>query len=205
MTSKGRVWIFVAAGVCCVAFIGLIAFMVVQTISSVRHPPPTTAAERRLVVTTESLEPFGFHNTGGRGENIRSMHQLDGSSDIQYNYESKNDPKAREYLYVLSKVQIFAQSLAAMQVFKMEQLAIRAGVGLQGKAQLVPRPELVTFGDQQYAVEIRRGDKPAGNLFIIRQGRVVHMLTIGGIHFEDPKQVEKLFKPILEESKRQFP
>lgn len=203
--SKQRALIFAAAGVSALAAIAFGAFMVVRTIRSVTHPSTASGEERRLLVTTAQLERFGVKNTQGRAENVVSTSQFDGSRDIQYVYSSKNNPEAPETLYVLSKVQVLPQSLSAMQVFKMEQLAIRAGVGLQEQAKLVPHPELVTLGDQRYAAIIERDEKPAGNLFIIRQGRVVHMLTIGGFYFNSAESVEKLFKPILEETKRQFP
>jgi hypothetical protein len=203
--AKQRILIFTIAGVSALACMVFVGVFIAHTIHSVQHPAAATGEERRLLVTTETLKPFGVKSTGGRAENITSTRQFDGSRDIQYTYSSKTDPQASETLYVLSKVQVLPQSLTAMQVFKMEQLAIRAGVQLQGKAQLVPRPELVTFGDQRYAASIERDGKPAGNLFIIRQGRVVHMLTIGGFYFDSAGSVERLFKPILEETRRQFP
>ena len=203
--DRQRALILTAAGLMGLVAIAGFVTLVWKSVNNMRHPAATSGEERRLLVTAESLHPFGVPDTGRRGESLHSIRQIDGTRDIQYVYSSKNDAHARMPLYVLSKVQVLALSLTAMQVFKMEQLAIRAGVGFAGKVELRPRPDLLTSGDQRYAAVIERNGKPAGNLFIIRQGRVVHTVTIGGFFFEKPESVQKLFAEPLQESKRQFP
>ena len=202
--DRQRILIFAAAGFMALVAIAGFAFLVWKTVDTMKHPVTMTADERKLLVTTESLEPFGVQSTGRRGETLNAIHQLDGTQDIEYTYSSKNDSHAKNSLFVLSKVQVLPIRLTAMQVFKMEQLAIRAGVGFSGKVQLVPRPELLTFGDQRYAAVIEHEGKPAGNLFIIRQGRIVHTLTLSGFYFEKPESVAQVFEKPLAEANRQF-
>jgi len=203
--GRQRALIFAAAGLMAVLAIAGFGFLVWKSFDNLRNPAEASSEERRLMVTTESLEPFGVANTGRRGETLKSIRQIDGTRDIEYVYSSKNDPRAGTSLYVFSKVQVLAIPLTAMQLFKMEQLAIRAGVGFGANANLRPRPDLLTAGDQRYAATIERDGKATGNIFIIRQGRVVHTVTIGGFAFEKPESVEQLFAQPLAESKRQFP
>jgi hypothetical protein len=203
--GRQRALIFAAAGLMAVIAIAGFGFLVWKSFDNLRNPAEATVDERRLLVTTESLEPFGVASTGHRGETMKSIRQIDGTRNIEYVYSSKNDARAGTSLYVFSKVQVLAMPLTAMQLFKMEQLAIRAGVGLGAKVGLRPRPDLLTSGDQRYAATIEWDGKPTGNVFIIRQGRVVHTVTISGFVFDKPESVEKLFAQPLAESKRQFP
>jgi hypothetical protein len=203
--GRQRALIFTAAGLMAFIAVAGFGFLVWKSFDNLRNPADASGEERRLMVTTESLEPFGVENTGRRGETLKSVRQIDGTRDIEYVYSSKNDPQAGTSLYVFSKVQVLAISLSAMQLFKMEQLAIRATVGLGDKVKLRPRPDLLTAGDQRYAATIERDGKPTGNIFIIRQGRVVHTVTISGFAFEKPESAEQLFAEPLAESKRQFP
>jgi hypothetical protein len=203
--GRQRALIFAAAGLMAIIGVSGFGFLVWKAFDNLRNPAAASGEERRLIVTTESLEPFGVSNTGHRGETLKSVRQIDGTLDIEYLYSSKSDAQAKAPLYLFSKVQVLPMSLTAMQLFKMEQLAIRAGVGFGAKAHLRPRPDLLTAGDQRYAATIEREGKPSGNIFIIRHGRVVHTVTIGGFFFEKPEQVEQLFTQPLAESKRQFP
>jgi hypothetical protein len=87
----------------------------------------------------------------------------------------------------------------------MEQFALRAGVGWAGKVTLEPGDHLLTSGDQRYAVTLVRDGKPFGNLFVVRTGRVVHTLTIGGLYLEKPESVTRLFAEPFAEAQRRFP
>ena len=49
-----------------------------------------------------------------------------------------------------------------------------------------------------------RTNNVVGNVFVVRQGRVLHTLVLAGIYFDDPDDIRELFEPLLEESKKQY-
>ncbi|HKR62202.1 MAG TPA: hypothetical protein VJZ00_00615 [Thermoanaerobaculia bacterium] len=193
--QKQRVLIFAAAGISALAGIGFVGFVVTKTIRSIAHPSEPTADERKLLITIESLAVHDVTRSPTATEHLQSTHEFDGTRRIEYTYRGDRS------LYIFSQVQVVPTSLSGMQLVKMQELAMRAG--FNAKLRVVPRPELLTFGDQRYAAMLERDDEAIGNLFIVRDGRVVHTLVITGFYFDHPENVAELFKVPMREAKKQ--
>lgn len=204
MTSGQRRLIFVLAGLSALAGIATFTYIIWVTIRDLSSPPPATADDRRLVVTIEALQPFGAPPPHAEAENLSTLRQFDGTRTISYEYDSRKGPKVRPNLVASTTTMVHSTSLSAMQAFKVQEVATKTGVAFTKTAKLVDAPGLLLVGDSRYAGVIRYDGKPGGNLFLMRQGKVIFTVVIVGIVFDDPKDVQRLMGPLAEEAKKRF-
>lgn len=199
ITPRQRTLIFVFAGVSALAGMAAIGFFTWKTIESVRHPAPSSGEDRKLVLTAALL---GVEEIDPLDEHFSSIQAFDGSHTIEYSYSAKS-PKR---LYISSNVQVFPQSLTTIQMFRTQQLALRAGMALGGKTTTESAEHLLTIGDAHWAAYIKPKNEPRamGNILLIRQGRVLHTIVVIGRVFNDPKEIEQLLSPLMAESERRF-
>ncbi|HEX2832091.1 MAG TPA: hypothetical protein VHW00_03700 [Thermoanaerobaculia bacterium] len=207
MTTKQRVYVLVFAGVMLLACVGVFAYIIVvsvkSTIAQVKAPPPQE--DRKLVVTAEDLQRFGAGVIVAEHETFSSTKSIDGTRMVEYEYTfPATEGKSR--IYIQSTAQIFAQSLSTMQMFKMQQLALKGGLAVAGETTQEPAPALVNVGDGRFAMRLKskKTGEPVGNVFMIRQGRAMLTVIVVGLTFDDAETVEKLIGPALAEQKRRF-
>jgi hypothetical protein len=203
MTGKQRALIFVIAGLCGLGGIAAFGWIMWRTFTSVTKPTRPTAADRGIVLTADKLLPLGIDQPNPDAETLVAIRNFDGSVNIEYEYSSSRDPHAESFLSVSSSVLVFPNSLSAIQTFKMQQIALKAGTKL-AKLKIVDMPQLTTLGDQRYAALMERDGEPYGNLFLIRKGRVVHMSTISGVVVDEPAEAQIVLGPVIAETERQF-
>ena len=187
----------VAGGIAAVVLIGMAVVTAGYFLVKSAAPRAATDADQRLVIDTKRLAEFypDVDRECGRTTVTRMFGQ-----PTAVEFECDGDQ-----LYVLSSANIHSTRLEAQQAFVLATTASRFGVAVGSDAKLVRRDELLDFGDQRYAALIRSGDTDAGNVFVVRDGRVVHALMIGGLYFDDPETVRDLFRPVLDEARRQYP
>jgi hypothetical protein len=203
MTGKQRALIFIIAGICGLGGAATFGWIMWRTMKNVTQPPPPTEADRRIVLTADKLMPLGIDEPNADAETLTAVRNFDGSVNIEYEYSSARDPYAESYLAVSSSVFVFPNALSAMQMYKMQQLGLKAGTKL-AKLKLTEMPQLHDLGDQRYAALMSRDGEPYGNLFLIREGRVVHMSTISGVVMDERSEAEKVLGPVIAETKKQF-
>ena len=196
--KKSTLGILIAAGaMVIIALAGAMVWIGHMAIQSAK-PKPLTAEERRLVVNPETLAEFGIKINA----KCDSLHRTGGFGTKQIQYERNCDTPG---VYVQSLAQVNPSSLEARQSFVLLVATMKGGMRLTGrKLNVEPHPELLTVGDQRYSAIIKYGDDPRGNMFVIRQGRVVHSLIITGFYFNDADAVRKLLGPVIEESRKQY-
>jgi hypothetical protein len=51
---------------------------------------------------------------------------------------------------------------------------------------------------------VRSGSKNAGNVFVVRQGRVVYSILITGLYFDEEEPVKELIAPLLEQGTKLY-
>ena len=160
---------------------------------------PPTAEERKLVLGPASFAEFG-PPLDPRCDSLKTTNTFGLSKEIEY----EHDCEAAE-IYVQSTAAVSATTHDARQNWLLLIGGYKAGVAIAGNdVKVEPRENLVTFGDQRYGAMVRRGGVDVGNIFVIRQGRVVHSLLITGLYFDDPDTVRDLLGPLIEESRRQY-
>jgi hypothetical protein len=91
----------------------------------------------------------------------------------------------------------------ARQMFLINIGAYKAGVAIGSDKVTLDRRDTILgkLGDDRYAAIMRSGTKNAGNVFIVRQGRIVHSVMITGLYFDDPGSAEELLATVVEQGK----
>jgi hypothetical protein len=205
MTSRQRWLVFGLAGLAALSGMAMFGYVVWVTMKNVTSPPPPTAEDRRLVITAEALAEFGGPAPNPKAETLTAIRQFDGSRHINYSYDSKLDPDAVTRLNTTSITMVHTSAIGAIQAFKVQEMTTKAGLklaqGTQG-AKLVDTPGLLTIGDAHYAGVFRYKDLSTGHLFVVRQGRFVFTVLIFGLVFDDTKEANALFLPLVEEAKK---
>lgn len=158
-----------------------------------------TAEERKLVVTPEAFAEFG-QTLDPRCDSLKTTNTFGLSKEIEYEHECQSPG-----IYIRSTASISATAHDARQTWLLLIGGYKAGVAIAGsEIKVEPRENLVTFGDQRYGAMLRRAGEDVGNVFVIRQGRVVHSLLVTGLYFDEPDAVRDLLAPVIEESRRQY-
>ncbi|MFP5246443.1 MAG: hypothetical protein ACLGH0_07080 [Thermoanaerobaculia bacterium] len=206
MTNRQRTWIFIAAGLSGTAIFGFFGYMVWTMVQGMGKPGSLSEADKRLVVRVASLAQFGIVPTSTAGETFTAIPQFGTTPYIQYEYSSRKDPVATKYLYMNCMAQAHPIAASAVQTFQMQKATYRTTFKFMPGAKIVDMPELVgDLGDARYAATILSKDgQPGGNLFVLRQGRVVHTVMLTGVAFQRPEDVKRLLDPILVESRRRY-
>lgn len=202
MTPKQRRLIFILAGVSAVIALAGIGGMTWWMIRNFEISPKATGDEKRLVLTAAAFEPYGIESWSPQAESFSSMRQL-GLRSIHYDYDSRKAPGVEDYLVLMSSTEVHSQTMNARQSFQMQKIGMKAGTALAGGSKLVEVPSLLAgTGDDRYAAILKNDRGNAGNIFIVRQGRAVFTITIGGVYFDDPEDAKELLAPLIEESKK---
>jgi hypothetical protein len=203
MTSGQRKLIFILAGVGGLMIVGFMAVMFWWTIRNLANQKPITEAEKRLVFSAQALVPLGFEGYDPEAESYTVLRQF-GTRNIHYSYDSRDLEEPKDFLVVQAMTEIHPQSLNAVQSYQMQKLALKAGVAVAADAKMADTPGLLrSLGAEGYAGTLNK-ERPIGNVFLIRQGKAIHMVTISGMYFNDPDQVKALLGPLLVESKKQL-
>ncbi len=203
MTGKQRALIFIIAGVCGLGGVAAFGWIMWRTMKSVTQPAAPTEADRKVTLTADKLVPLGIEEPNPAAERLSSVRNFDGSINIEYDYSSSRDPNAESFLSVSSSVFVFPTSLSAIQTYKVQQIGLKAGMKL-AKLKITDMPQLLKVGDQRYAALMERDGEPYGNLFLIREGRVVHMSTISGVVIDNPAEAEMVLGPVIAETEKRF-
>ncbi|HYI09725.1 MAG TPA: hypothetical protein VEK57_11735 [Thermoanaerobaculia bacterium] len=203
MTPKQRRWVFIFAGLGGLMGIASFAFVIWLTVRSVTNPLPPTADEKLLVLNAKALEPFGYEDYNPAAESLTVLRQF-GTRTIQYGYDSREMGEDEDPVVISSITEVHPQALNAVQSYQMQKVGVKAGVAFAGDAKIVDAPALLrNTADEGYAA-LLKNESYVGNIFIIRQGRAIHTITIAGYYFDDPQEVKKLLGPLLAESKKQM-
>ncbi|HEY0139322.1 MAG TPA: hypothetical protein VGF48_00425 [Thermoanaerobaculia bacterium] len=201
--KKSTIGIIVVAALVVVAGLVAAAFFAGRAFFKEVKPKPVTEADRKVVVTAERLHEHGGPEPNPDYEKI-TVQRFFGSATIQYEYDIPAHVEADDKVYIQSSVNVTMSSAEAIQQHTLGVLTLRAGMAAVDGVQVVAAPHLLTFGDQKYSALLKRGDDPVGNLLVVRDGRIVHMLIVSGIYFEDAKAITELMKPPVDEARKQF-
>lgn len=166
-------------------------------------PKPVTENDRKLVVTAARMHEFGGPEPDPELETLTVQRFL-GTANVEYEYEVPASAEPEQRIYIQSTVMVSMTAAEAMQQHTLGVLALRTGMAASGDVKVEPAPQLLTFGDQRYASYLSKGGERIGNLIVVRTGRIVHMLIVSGLYFDDPAEIAALMKPSVDEAKRQF-
>ena len=158
---------------------------------------PITVREVRLIVTAEALTEWGLPDLDPRAQKIGRNHEMDGSLRYDCEYDSDHIPNAKRDLYFSSGAHYFPTDIQAQERFKETVASYKRGAESVRGRYVHVQPHLLKMGDESYAAYIQNGKNIVGNIFVIRRGRTLHELVVGGIYFDEQAGVHRLFAPIV--------
>jgi hypothetical protein len=204
MTKKQRVLVITFACMMGLAGVGMFCYIIYVSVQGVINPGSSPVEDRKLIVTAEEMRIFEGPEVVPENEKFHSQKAFDGSRTVEYSYSHHADSGGRFYLS--STAQIFPQSLTTMQMFRMQQFAIKGGLSMAGETTTEPAQSLLTLGDDHYAavLKTKATGVPVGNLFIVRKGRAMLTVIVIGIQLTERTEVETLLGPAVEEMSRRF-
>lgn len=193
--KKSTVALVVVLGVTGVlAVAGIVAalgYFAIHGISS----RPASEPEKQLVVDAGTLIGYGADVDPNCGK-YTTTRNLDATLAIEYECQTDS-------LYIQSTAEVNPNVRDARQSFLIAAGAYKAGVAL-GDATLHRRDDLLDLGEDSYAAILRSGTADVGNVFVVRQGRVVYAVLITGFYFDEPAPVKDLIEPLLEQGTKLY-
>ena len=188
----------IAVGIACLAL--LVAFGIVAGLYyAVRRgvsSGPADEPSARLVLGAPALEKYGV-TLDPRCTKLTQSKAFGMMAEVRFEHDCEGAP-----VYVLSAAETHLTATEARQAYLLGIGGMRTGLAVGG-GKLQPRRDLVAgLGDERYsALVMTVSGEPAGNIIVLRQGRIVHTFLITGVFFDDASVIRELFGPVLEESK----
>ena len=150
--------------------------------------------DRALFVTVKDLEEYGIRMEPSIPAVERRIRYLDRSLEIEYELDASED--AEQPLYLSSTAGLDVSEREA----KVTYAALRAGfkVGVKwGGLEVSPDPEFYSYGDDSYFALLLYDGRPAGNVFLMREGARTYSLVLSGIYFDEISSWKALVEPRL--------
>ncbi|MGH7169029.1 MAG: hypothetical protein ACRELG_01960 [Gemmataceae bacterium] len=159
---------------------------------------PLTTTDRDLPITAERVQSFlatlRVDPTLGK---LRKVRHLDGSRELEYEYESPEG--AHSVLYISHDIGVERSAESARGAYGGLGIGTSIGLRLENKnIRQVERAELWSWGDTSRCIVLYNGDAPIGNIFMGCKGRRYFQLTISGVYFDSAKAIRELLQPFLQ-------
>jgi hypothetical protein len=165
---------------------------------STREP---TEEEMQLLIPVSRLEPLGVTGLNpGACESVIAKRNLDGSLELEYEYDSERAPESSRFLFYKSEAEISDSAEDARESHMLQVAAYKAGTMLVKGRKLERSSASFSVGEQNYLGTVTQDGKPLGTVAVVRQGTIVHSVLILGLYFDDPEQLKTLLKPVLAKS-----
>ena len=165
---------------------------------------PLTAEDRQHLPDIELLAELTDDFAPDENDaTVTKMRYIDGSYDIEYEYDSPDDFFAPYIYYCLT---VEPNHGDAMTTYGLSWQATKIGMwGEDAEIEIVERNDLFKWGDASRFAIIKADGAPTGNIFVARSGRIVVDMIISGIYFDTPGGFGSLMNPTLENIKRDLP
>jgi hypothetical protein len=153
---------------------------------------PLAAGDLDVVVTFDRVaEKFDGLVKRPASEKTSRIRYLDGSAEVNYEYED-------DALYITSTASKERTPKDAKALYTMIRLTSPTFAKYAADVEFTPRNDLYSGGDDWYSAAIVTGGTSAGHLLLVRQGKHVFMLTIGGVFLNDPAEFRALVQPRID-------
>ena len=159
---------------------------------------PFTAADRDLLITAERVKPFlaTLRIDPALGK-PRKLRHLDGSRELEYEYESTEG--ANSVLYISHNIGVERSAESARGAYGGLGIGTSIGLRLENKnIRQVERADLWSWGDTSRCIVLYNGDAPVGNIFMGCKGRRYFQLTLSGVYFDKADAIRELLQQVLQ-------
>ena len=157
---------------------------------------PVTAADKQHVITAEHVAKFvpGTKVDPTRAKFSKVRH-LDGSRDLNYEYEDTADPD--KTVYVTCTVSVERSAQEAQDAYAGLKLGNRIGISAAEDVTEVERKDLWTWGEDSRCVLLKSKGNLVGNSFMARKGKRYFIIYIVGIYFDKRDSIQDLLRDFL--------
>jgi len=152
--------------------------------------------DKPLLLTVEDLAPYGVSlDDYQRYETFKRDVYIDGSVDIEYEFDPPEESEINLYLSVTASFERTIKD--AKLAYQMELKGTTVGAKLGGAAATESK-EFFAYGDESFFAFLMGEQGPGGNLFITRSGTKVYIVIIGGVYFDNPDDWVEVIIPKLQ-------
>lgn len=146
-----------------------------------------TDEQLAMLVTFDDLNMFDIGDFETEScESYMSKTNIDGSLEIEYEFDSAKNENNTDYLLISSQVEVNESIREAKESFRLTIDAFRLGLSISNKSlKLVEDKELFKWGDEYYSSYIVANDNIVGNLITARKDNKIFSLILMGIYFDD--------------------
>ncbi len=155
--------------------------------------------EKEFLITVNELEEYGVViDDPSEAESFQVKRNLDGSTEIEYEYDSENDSSNADILWLKSEAEVLGSVELASTAFEDRISAYKIGAFLgNSEVEIIENPELFTLGNENYSAYFEKDGKKLGNLLVTRKGDTVFSLLMIGFYFDEPELLHELMSPKL--------
>ena len=153
-----------------------------------------TEEEKSIFFSVKTLErDYGLDLAGEPTETFNKTKYWMSNTDYEYEFESGS--KGEDYIYVYNSISYETSVSEA----KNGYTAFLLGTKIIPDLNAEKMPGELSFGDQQgaYLLQTEEG-LPAGNMVMFREGKLLYLLSIGGIYFDSIADLEDMLEPEIE-------
>jgi hypothetical protein len=179
--------IFLAIGLGIVLLIAGLGFFWLATSENL----PVTNQDKNVIVrATDLIQYFDDFSPLEAHETFEKLKYLDGSVDLDYEYDSPNEDDP----YITATVTHDNSKSDASATYMIEWSAMRLGLNIgDGDNDLVENNSFYSAGDESRFANMTYAGEPAGHLLVVRQGNSVYAFAIMGFLIEDSAMWRELF------------
>ena len=159
---------------------------------------PVTARDHAILVDIDMLAEWMYEEyiPEKRGETLIKTRYIDGSYDIEYEYDIPEDMNA-PYLSCIVTVErtISDAQTSYVAIWGGSQLGFSLLSDIE--IDLVERNDLFRWGDRSRFAILKTEGEPFGNVFITRTGKYIFYIIISGVYFDNHDGISGLLSEPL--------
>jgi hypothetical protein len=132
------------------------------------------------------------------GENYTARRYVNGTNEVEYEYDSENDPENSGIIVFYSEADFLRNESLAITAFDDAVEAYLFGAALGGNSVEVREvPDTFTLGDQNYSAVFDSDGYRVGNLVVTRKGNMVYSFILIGPYIDRKAVLQNLIGPKL--------
>jgi hypothetical protein len=157
--------------------------------------------EKTWLITIDEIAATGVNvgTLGGVGEKYAARRYINGLTEVDYEYDSENDPANAEVVIFFSEADVHRNEDLAVKAFgdAIEAYIMGAQFG-SNDVEVVEVPNHISLGFQNYSAYFEINGVKFGNLVVVQKETVVYSLMLAGPYIKYAETIENLIGPKLD-------
>lgn len=194
-----RVWLWILASI---PLLGVFCALVVAAAAAVfvlsARPQEVAERDKEVLVDVHRLAPWlGDYQINSSAESVAKTKYFDGSYDLDYTYDDSEDPESP---YLNCSVAFERTRQDARSAYWATWGGGKLGLSYLSDVSIavVERNDIFRWGDESRFAVLELEGRPIGNMFVMREGKIVYFLMFTGAAVEGADDVRSLLTaPLL--------